>query len=187
MWRISLIAVTLVATGFVITLLSDVQAQRRVYSGRLNIQQLVRRIEQLERRVATIERARSDRNPTKVVMSAEKAKEHVAAAKQRQAFSEKLYSKGYISEAELEADRFEFTRALKVLQFAEAARDGKPTEDITTKIAILQAEHNLAVAKRQLQFAKSMTIKGFSVTDLGAHRRVVDEAQKRLEEAKAQQ
>ena len=81
MWRISLIAVTLVATGFVITLLSDVQAQRRVYSGRLNIQQLVRRIEQLERRVATIERARSDRNPTKVVMSAEKAKEHVAAAK----------------------------------------------------------------------------------------------------------
>ena len=87
----------------------------------------------------------------------------------------------------MEADRFEFTRALKVLQFAEAARDDKPTEDITTKIAILQAEHNLAVAKRQLQFAKSMTIKEFSVTDLGAHRRVVDEAQKRLEEAKAQQ
>ncbi len=176
MWRIPLTCVMLVSLCLVVASLSDAEAQRRVYGGRLNIQQLVRRIEQLERRVAVLERGQPRQNQPAVLMSVEEAERHVAAADERHAFSEKLYSKGYISETEFEADKFELARALQVLQLSEATRDGKPTEEIAGKIETLEAEHNLAVAKRRLLFAG---------TD--AHRRAVDEAQVRLDEAKARQ
>ena len=193
MWKISTVGVMLVAAVLVVLSWSDAEAQRRSsYDSRLNTQRLVRRIEELERRVTALERIRQGQRREEVVisnvapMSVEVAQQHLAAAKERQAFSEKLFAKGYVSEAEMEADKFDAARAFKALQFAEAARDGQPTGQITRELEILEAENNLAMAKRQLRLAEGLTAKGVAGTNLSAHRRAVEDAQRQLDEQKAQ-
>ena len=65
MWRVPSICALLVTSVFVVLTWTSAVAQRRdFYGGRLNAQQLVRRIEQLERRVTLLERARADGPPT---------------------------------------------------------------------------------------------------------------------------
>lgn len=191
MWRIPSTCAILVATALVVLSWSDAAAQRRSsYGGRINTQRLVRRIEELERRVTALERIRHGQKREEIVLSAdvpitvESAQQQLSAARQRQAFSEKLFGKGYVSEAEMEADRFEAARARKVLQFAEAARDGQPTETITRELRILEAENDLAVARRRLRLAEALTAKGLAGSNLPAHRKAVEDAQRQLDEQK---
>ena len=187
MWKFPSICGLLVITSFVVILWSDAEAQRRAYyGGRLNTQQLIRRIEQLERRVTVLERAQpAGQQPEEILMSLEKAEQHLAAARTRRTFSQKLHSKGYISAAEMEADKFEVARAEKMLEFARSAQDGQPTEEITSEIEILEAEHSLAFARRQLRNVEGHAAKGLVGNDLAAYRQAVEEAQQRLDEKRA--
>ena len=187
MWRLSSCCALMVATFFLVMPWSGAEAQRRsYYGGRLNTQRLVRRIEELERRVTALERLRGVPVAKAVNLSAspvsvEEAEQLVATTADRHAFSERMYKKGYISEAEMEADKYEATRAELLLQLAKATRDQQPTEQLTQRFEILEAEFNLNVATRQLQLAESLTAKGLLGTDLPAYRQAVEEAKQELE------
>jgi len=189
MKRVGLVAATLFAIGLLIPSLRDAGAQRRFYDAPRGMytQQLVRRIAVLERRVDRLERLLPDDARAPESVDVETAEQQVANAKQRLAYSADLFRKGYVSKAQLEAERFEFDRAEKVLQFANARRDGDSTKEIADGIAILDAEHDLAVAQRQLKVSERMTASGLTQPPgRESYQRAVDAAQNRLDAVRAQ-
>jgi hypothetical protein len=186
MWRVPLICTMLLSVCVVLTRLPDAAAQRRqYYGGRLNTQQLVRRIDELERRVAALEGNRPAKPRVTISMSVERAEQYVAETQARFEFSEKMLAKGYVSQAEYDADRHAFRRAEKVLQLATATRDEQPTDDIVAKIEVLDAEYDLNVAKLQLNLVEKYAAGGFAGrAGLEGHRKAVEEAQLRLDRAR---
>jgi len=123
--------------------------------------------------------------PATTSVTIETAQQRVDAAQQRLSFSQRLYDKGYISQAEWEENQYELSRAGQVLQIARARRDGKSVAAIKNKIKILDAERFLTVAKRELQLTEQFATKGFTGSNIEAHRKAVKEAKKRLDEARA--
>ncbi len=149
----------------------------------------MRRIESLERRVSELERMvgrlAPANAPVTTSVTVETAQQRVDAAQQRLNFTQRLYDKGYISQAEWQENQYELSHARKVLQIARARRDGKSVAAIETEIEILDAERFLTVAKRELQLTEQFATKGFTGSSIEAHQRAVEEAKKRLDEARA--
>lgn len=186
--RVSPMCAAAIATVVIALSLSDAKAQRRNhYGGRLNTQRLVQRIEELERRVTILERLDGPQHPDPLtvseegLISVEDAEQLVAVTSERQVFSERLFRKGYVSEAEMETDRYDASRAIKLLELAEATRDGNSTAEIMNEMDVLEAQHNLEIAKRQLRLAEELTARGLLGTGLPAHRRAVEDAQRELD------
>lgn len=173
----------IVLTG---TLLQQAGAQRRFYSQRAaGSQSLDRRIKALEQRVLALETQLGRRPPAEVPegspVSVEDANRMAEAARQRLEYSEVLHRKGYISEAELETNRFASARAEKLVQLAEAERDGQPTAELEKEISIHDAELNLAQARRQLRLAENIASQGFADrSSITTHQRAVEEAENHL-------
>ena len=149
----------------------------------------MRRIESLERRVSELERMvgrmAPANAPATTSVTIETAQQRVEAAQQRLNFTQRLYDKGYISRAEWEENQYELSRARKVLQIANAWRDGESVATLESEVEILDAERFLAVAKRELLLAKQFVTKGFTGSSIEAHQRAVEEAQMQLDEARA--
>ncbi len=187
--RFSRIGVTLIAIVVVVTCLPNVIAQRRFYSGQRNPLGTMRRIESLERRVSELERMvgrlAPANAPATTSVTVETAQQRVDAAQQRLNFTQRLYDKGYVSQAEWQENQYELSRARKVLQIARARRDGKSVAEIETEIEILDAERFLTVAKRELQLAEQFATKGLTGSNIEAHQQAVEEAKRRLDEARA--
>ena len=137
---------------------------------------------ELERMIGRLAPANAPVTPSVTV---ETARQRVDNAQQRLSFTQRLYDKGYISQAEWVENQYELSHARKVLQFALARRDGKSVTAIETEIEILDAEHFLTVAKRELQLTEQYATKGFTGSSVEAHQKAVEEAKKRLDEARA--
>ena len=186
MKRTGLVAVVLLVIGSLIPSIRDAGAQRRYYDAPRGLysQQLLRRVAVLERRVDRLERLLPDTAPGLASITVESAQRQVANAADRLTYSKELFRKGYISQVQLEAEQFEYSRAQKVFQFAKAVRDEAETQAIEAEIAILDAEHDLNVAQRQLKVAERMTASGLmQASVIDGHRRTVEAAQQRLNEA----
>lgn len=187
MRRLMAIAVVCLVVGLVVGGRQDAGAQRRYYDSPrgLYTQQLIRRIDDLQRRVERLERQLPPNAREAKSVSVATAEQRVAAAKDRFEYATELFRKSYISKAQLEAERFEMKRAQKVLECSQASRDGLPIDDLAIEIAILDAEHDLAVAERQLSVTQRMVTQGFiDRAETAPHRLAVEAAQRRLEEAR---
>ena len=174
MKKITLICVVVLAAGWIVRPARDADAQRRYSWGRRSQPaDLIRRIANLELRVAGLEQALNRKAPPAVgvghVVSVEEAEQSAANAKERLRFSRDRFRKGFISEAEMAEHNFAAKRAETVLRLAQAVRDGQPQKPLENELEILEAEHFLGQAKRQLKYARGVTALGFDA-QLEAHR-----------------
>ena len=171
---------------------SHLTAQRRsfrrpsglyVRSSGLGNQALMSRIARLERRVADLERL-LDREvipAPPLTPDLPDALRRLTAAKNRLAFSERSFRKGFISEAEFESSQFEFQRAQKRVAMARAADRPDELERLSHEIEILEAEEDLGLARRRLKYAKHIESQGFpDQAAVQIHQQLVEEAEARL-------
>lgn len=173
--------------------LPNATAQRRIYGGYrgTHTQQALRRIEALEQRVAALERLVGRQmpavDPEATVPTVEGAQRRLEAAREHLAYSQDVFRKGYISEAELETDRYLCERAEIVLEMARAAREGASLNKLESALQARDAKHDLRAAQRQLQLARRLRAQGLvGATSIEAHREAVAEAQRRVDRAAAE-
>jgi hypothetical protein len=159
-------------TGLVmLVVVSQVPPQQPAQPADDRIEQLTVRVERLEKILfATSKLAVFD------------AERNLADAQQRLRDSERLFLQGFLTDAQLAADRFAVARARREVELARADRDGYR---IASEIDLMQAEYALQVAEQQLEFTQRMANRGFnSLTDVADRRAGVDRAKKQLELAR---
>ena len=119
-------------------------------------------------------------------LSVAQAERRLADAQQVSSHSEKLFAKGFITEAQLQQDRFDLEQAQQELKLANTERR---QQKIAAEMDILNAKQNLTEAKQRLEYTQQLTGKGFASqrqlqraqTDVDLAERVLKNAQLKLE------
>ena len=170
----------------------QLKAQRRSFgrpsglyqrSNTMQSQALMTRLRQLERRVRDLERLlqRPVTEATASVPSVAEAQRQLTASHQHFEFAKQSYRKGYISQAEFEASDFDLQRAKKRLDMAKAVDQPAALEQLQLDIDTLDAQEDLALAKRRLKYATHIAAQGYpDQAAVEAHRQLVFEAEARL-------
>ncbi|MBN83777.1 MAG: hypothetical protein CMJ70_26945 [Planctomycetaceae bacterium] len=154
-------------------------------SNTMQSQALMTRLRQLERRVGDLERLlqRPDTKSTVSVPDVAEAQRQLTASHQHFEFARQSYRKGYISQAEFEASDFDFQRAKKRLEMAKAADRPAELKELQLDIDTLDAQEDLALAKRRLKYATHIAAQGYpDQAAVEAHRQLVVDAETRLRE-----
>ena len=152
-------------------------------SNTMQSQALMTRLRQLERRVGDLERLlqRPGTKSTVSVPGVAEAQRQLTASHQHFEFARQSYRKGYISQAEFEASDFDFQRAKKRLEMAKAADRPAALKELQLDIDTLDAQEDLALAKRRLKYATHIAAQGYpDQAAVEAHRQLVFEAEARL-------
>ena len=158
-------------------------------SNTMQSQALMTRLRQLERRVGNLERLlqRPGAEPTVSVPGVAEAQRQLTASHQHFEFARQSYRKGYISQAEFEASDFDFQRAKKRLAMAKAADQPAALKQFQLDIDTLDAQEDLALAKRRLKYATHIAAQGYpDQAAVEAHRQLVVDAETRLRELTGQ-
>ena len=154
-------------------------------SNTMQSQALMTRLRHLERRVSDLERLleRPGNEATTSVPSVAEAQRQVTASQQQFEFAKTSYRKGYISQAEFEASDFDYQRAKKRLEMANAADEPGTLQKLQLAIDTLDAREDLALAKRRLKYATHIAAQGYpDQAAVEAHRQLVIDAETRLAE-----
>ncbi|MEE3371462.1 MAG: hypothetical protein VX346_19170 [Planctomycetota bacterium] len=154
-------------------------------SNTMQSQALMTRIRHLERRVGDLEQLlqRPGNEATPSVPTVAAAQRQVTASHQQFEFAKTSYRKGYISEAEFEASDFDYQRAKKRLEMANAADQPAVLKKLQLDIATIDAQEDLALAKRRLKYATHIAAQGYpDQAAVEAHRQLVVDAETRLQE-----
>ncbi|MBB76018.1 MAG: hypothetical protein CMJ75_16040 [Planctomycetaceae bacterium] len=154
-------------------------------SNTMQSQALMTRLRHLERRVSDLERLleRPGNEATTSVPSVAEAQRQVTASHQQFEFAKTSYRKGYISQAEFEASDFDYQRAKKRLEMANAADEPGTLQKLQLAIDTLDAREDLALAKRRLKYATHIAAQGYpDQAAVEAHRQLVIDAETRLAE-----
>ena len=115
------------------------------------------------------------------------AQRQLTASHQHFEFARQSYRKGYISQAEFEASDFDFQRAKKRLEMAKAADRPAELKELQLDIDTLDAQEDLALAKRRLKYATHIAAQGYpDQAAVEAHRQLVVDAETRLRELTGQ-
>ena len=136
------------------------------------------RIHELERRIEILEQ---------VVFATSKlsvfdAERNLQAARNRLADSKKLFLKGFITDIQLEQDRFHVDRARREIELARATSGSRR---VAMEIDLMQAKHNLKLSKYNLQHTRQLAGRGYSsVAEIADEQKRVDRAEKNLQLAR---
>ena len=139
----------------------------------------------LESRVAVLE-ARLERLERILfatsVLSVFEAERNLAEAEARLLESERLFLRGFLTDAQVAQDRFNFDRAKQELRLVKNMSDGRR---ITAEIDLMAARNTFRQAKEQLQTSESLARRGFSSeTQINSNRQQVEVARQELEIAR---
>ena len=153
-----------------------------VGSGAMKIQendQLTRRVELLEQRVQKLESILFATSQLSLI----EAEQRLETANHRLEQSRKLHIKGFITAAQLDADRFQVQQAERLLQLAKS-ENGQ--QRIVNQIDISEAKRELEYAKQNLDYSQRMFDRGFiNEFQLQTAEQEVVNSQKKLELAEA--
>jgi hypothetical protein len=135
------------------------------------------RVQQLEDRVARLEEILF----ATTKLSVYDAQRHLSDAEFRLKESEKLFFRGLLDEYQLQWDRFEVERARLEVRLAESDGDARL---IAAHIDLRQAENELVVAQRRLEFAeRNANYPRGSLSEIDLRNAEVERAKIRLLEA----
>lgn len=133
------------------------------------------RVEKLEQRVDRLEEILFNT----VRLTVFDAERKLAEAEQRLENSQSLFIKGFITDQQLQQDRYRVERAKQELKLAKSERGGRK---ISMEIEVMEAKRNLEVASQRLEFTERLAKRGFSsLTDVQNQRERVTLMQKELE------
>lgn len=153
-----------------------------VGSGAVKVQEndmLTRRVELLEQRVQKLESILFATSQLSLI----EAEQRLEAANHQLKQSRKLHIKGFITAAQLDADRFQVQQAERLLQLAKA-ENGQ--QRILNRIDISEAERELEYAKQNLTFTQRMFDRGYaSEFQLQTAEQEVVNSEKKLELAQS--
>jgi multidrug resistance efflux pump len=159
-----------------------------VFSSTIFAQDDKQKIRQLEKQLAEKDgqiselQARIERLE-KVVFATSKlsvyeAERQLEKAKQRLDYSQRLLIKGFITDSQLNQDRFEVDRAVSELRLAKSSVDVRQK---SARIDLMQAKQNLIRAQEQLKFSENLANRGYSSkTEIEGNKYRVTLAEKRL-------
>ena len=152
------------------------------------------RVRMLEQRVSTMERLLAVKlTPSKLgdapaEKTVEQWQRHVATTERRLEHSTRMARKGYLSQFELFEDQLSVLWAKR--QLALAKSDAATAKTISLKIEVLEAERNLAKASAYLKLTRVNARYGIGSRGYGSQvaalKQAVDEANKQLQQAKAE-
>ncbi len=143
---------------------------------------LLERVAKLEERVAWLENQVGQLCAEDATLAKINAEHKLAIAEERLSQSERLAVHGYISNAQLQADRLAVEIAKRELQLAS---DSQKTDAEAAHLAVLNAEAALSQAQLRLDHSERLLGKGYvSSAEVAQDRAGVDRAKKVLDAAK---
>lgn len=181
----------LMVLGVFVTLATTIHAQdndavanqdSKVDELSQQVTDLTNQVDRLNNRVATLERLLLTRIIEASPEGADYLQAELDVAEDRLEHSTRLFEKGYISELQLQGERFSVERARLRLELAQMAADAA---EFSSSIQLFEAQAKLDLALQRLEQSERLSARGYvTPAQLRADQLDVDRARQQVEAIK---